>query len=78
MTDPDFNLEGMDIRELEVHTQKAPETAIIPKLKIDPPVVIICHSELRRWATKNALTLVFLNLYFFLTWVVIIVVNRIW
>lgn len=69
MADP--SVEG-----LEVHTQKAPETKVIHKLKIDPPVVIVCHSKLRRWATEKALSLVFLNVYFIITWVVIIVANR--
>lgn len=66
------------IENLEVHTQEAPETRVIKKLQIDPPIVIVCHSKLRQWATQHALSIVFLNLYFVITWVVIIVANRAW
>lgn len=72
MTDPEVHV---NVEGLKVHTQKAPETAI-HSLKIDPPVIIICHSKLRRWATKNALTLLFLNIYFMITWGVIIFAPR--
>jgi hypothetical protein len=66
-----------DLEGLEVHRQAAPETKIVKRLEMDP-VVIICHSKLRYWAVKNALTIVFLNLYFGITWGVIIIAARAW
>lgn len=67
---------NVDVENLEVHAQKAPETKVVRKLLIDPPVVLLCHSKLRRWAAQNALTLLFVNIYFVITWVVIILAAR--
>lgn len=66
-----------DLEGIEVHRQVAPETKIVKRLEMEP-VAIICHSKLRFWAARNALTIVFLNLYFVITWGVIIFAARAW
>lgn len=39
-------------------------------LKIDPPDKIICNNKLRKWATENAYTLIFLSSMFIITWII--------